>query len=90
MQGYSDFPPFIYLKRVLQTSPHSALLYASIWKIKNKENKLKINRSDVKKKFLISPTLFRNHLYAIGSMDLLKFHETPESFLIEFCEHDGI
>ena len=90
MQGYSDFPPFIYLKRILQTSPHSALLYASIWKMKNKENKLKINRSEVKRKLFISATLFRNHLYAIGSLDLLKFHETPEAFLIEFEEPDAI
>lgn len=88
MSSYDDFPPLTLFKRVLQGSPTSALLYASMWALKPKSNLISIKRKEVKKRFLISPTLFRNHLLALGRMDLLSFEETTEFFVINFVAHD--
>jgi hypothetical protein len=88
MKDYSEFPPIDSFKRVLTNSPQSALLYAHIWKNKKKCSRISLLRNEVKKKFLISPTLFRNHLLSLGRLELISFEETPEFFLIDFYEDE--
>lgn len=88
MNDYSEFPPVDTLKKILISSPQCALLYASLWKQKPTSNRISIKRNDIKKKFLISPTLFRNHLLCIGRLELITFEETSDFFLIDFYEND--
>lgn len=89
MNDYAEFPPLDCFKRVLRSSPQSADLFASLWKIKSKSNRISIKRKDIKRSFLISPTLFRNHLLAIGRLELITFEETTDFFLIDFYENDN-
>jgi len=89
MNDYAEFPPLDSFKRVLRSSPQSADLFASLWKLKPKSNRISIKRKDIKKNFLISPTLFRNHLLAIGRLELITFEETTDFFLIDFYENDN-
>lgn len=89
MNNYSEFPPIDSFKRVLRSSPQSALIYASLWKHKAKKERLSFKRKDIKTLFLISPTLFRNHLLSIGRLDLISFEETHDFFLIDFYENDA-
>ncbi len=84
MTDYEDFPPLTNFKRVLSGCPQSALLYCHLWKIKPKNNNLKIVKDEIKKAFLISPTLFRNNILAIGRLDLIAFEETSDDFYIRF------
>lgn len=86
MHDYAEFPPIDSFKKVLRTSPQSALIYASIWKLKPDTNHLAIKKIDIKKTFLISPTLFRNHLLSLGRLELLSFEETTVFFLVDFYE----
>lgn len=88
MRDYLDFPPLDLFKRVLQSSPQSALLYASLWKLRPKSNRISIKRREVKKNFLISPTLLRNHLLSLGRLELVSFEETTDFFVIDFYEND--
>jgi|SRR5688572_9366245 len=88
MHDYTDFPPIDSFKKVLRTSPQSALIFASLWKLKTNTNRLSFRREDIKKTFLISPTLFRNHLLALGRLDVLSFEETSAFFIIDFYELD--
>ena len=90
MNEYDDFPPLDSFKRVLRNSPGSADLYVSLWKIKRKSNpRISVARKDIKKNFLISPTLFRNHLLAIGRLELISFEETTEFFVVDFYENEN-
>lgn len=89
MNDYAEFPPLDSFKRVLRSSPQSAELFTSLWKLKHGSNHLSIKRKDIKKKFLISPTLFRNHLLAIGRLELITFEETTDFFLIDFYENEN-
>jgi len=82
--SYADFPPINLFKRVLYSSPHSALIYAEMWQLKPTSNVISIKRKEVKNRFLISPTLFRNHLLALGRLDLISFEEPGEFFMIKF------
>ncbi len=81
--SYNDFPPVNTLKTVLYSYPQSALLLIELWKKLNKKSQLSVRRNEVKRKFLISPTLFRNHLLALTRLDILVFQETPDFYLIE-------
>ena len=90
MNDYADFPPIDSFKNVLRNSPSSADLFVSLWKIKKKSNpRISIERKNIKKNFLISPTLFRNHLLAIGRLELISFEETTDFFVIDFYENEN-
>ncbi len=91
MQGYDEFPPLNSFKRVLQVSPQSALIYAELWEIfKANSNRISIKKDEIKKIFLISPTLFRNHLLSLGRLEILSSKETQDFFLIDFYESNKI
>lgn len=86
MNDYLNFPPYDSFKKTLINSPHSALLYASLWKIKPNCNSLLIRKNDVKKRFFISPTVFKNHLLSLGRIGLMSCEDAGECFRINFSE----
>lgn len=88
MNDYATFPPLNFLKRILQSFPQCALIFISLWTLKTKLKRISIKKKDIKNTFLISPTLFRNHLLSFGRLDLLTFQETPEYFQIDFSDND--
>lgn len=84
MSSYSEFPPVDLFKQVLRTCPKSALLYASLWKLKTSSNKCSINRNEIMEKFHISPTLFRNLLLALVQLGFVSCDEFADFFQIDF------
>lgn len=88
MNSYANFPPLPSFKAVLQHVPRSALLYASLWDKRERAigKRCAFSKQKVDKTFLMSPTLFRNHLMALSRIDLLKFDENKEFFLIDFSD----
>lgn len=86
MKEYKEFPPENYFLRVLKTHPQSALLYLSLWKKKDKHGKFSIRKKDIRKEFLISPTVFRNLISPLVVLDIVNFwvvNESEEKFNIE-------
>lgn len=83
MTDYSDFPPIKYFTRVLKNCPKSALLYTQIWKKKDKYDTLTTRKIDVRKDYLISPTLFRNLLAPLMLLNLVSLAEGEENFKID-------
>ena len=84
--SYSHFPPINLFKKVLQGCPQTALIYVSLWELNRKKQRITIKRDDVKNRFLISPTLFRNHLLSLSRLEILSFEETPDYFLVDFID----
>lgn len=82
MQDYKEFPPTRNFIRVLKAHPKSALLYAQLWKKKDENLRVEARKKDVRKDYLISPTMFRNLLSMLMSLDLLSFVENDEKFRI--------
>jgi hypothetical protein len=83
MKDYNEFPPFRYFTRVLKSCPKSALLYAQIWKNKGEHMNLVTCKIDVRKDYLISPTMFRNLLAPLMFLNLIHFIECDDKFQID-------
>ena len=83
MKDYSEFPPFKYFIRVLKSCPKSALLYIQIWRKKGKNMTLMTAKKDIRKEYLISPTMFRNLLAPLMFLNLISFVEGNEKFQID-------
>lgn len=83
MKDYTDFPPLKYFIRVLKTCPKSALLYTQLWKKKGKHMSLLTQKRDVRKEYLISPTMFRNLLAPLMFLNLVSFIESDDKFQID-------
>jgi len=73
MSDYINFPPSSILINILEECPRSALVYLKLWEIKDKSNKIKFRKKEVRRKFFISNTVLRNHLYALEAARLLDF-----------------
>jgi hypothetical protein len=82
MQDYKEFPPTRNFIRVLKGCPKSALLYAQLWKKRDCRLRVEAKKEDVRKDYLISPTMFRNLLAPLMFLDLISFVENNEKFRI--------
>ena len=78
MLDYSEFPPIKYFIRVLKSCPGSALLYIQIWKRRGKSMGFSVPRRDVRREYLISPTMFRNLLAPLAFLNLINFIEDDD------------
>ena len=83
MSEYNQFPPYKYFMRVLKNCPRSAYLYFHLWKKRGKYLSLKIIKKDIRKEFLLSPTLFRNFLGPLAYLNLVSFEETDLHYEID-------
>lgn len=83
MNDYSDFPPLKYLNRVLKNCPKSAYLYIQLWMNKDKNMNIKATKKDIRKEYLISPTMFRNLLAPLMSLNLIHFVEYGDKLQID-------
>jgi hypothetical protein len=83
MQDYRDFPPLKNFMRVLKVCPKSALLYLQIWE--NKDDFLShiIRKREIRKQYLISPTMFRNLLAPLMLLNLIHFEENDDKYEID-------
>jgi hypothetical protein len=83
MKDYSDFPPRKYFMRVLKNCPQSAFLYLQVWQKKDKQKILKTKKSDIRKEYLITPTMFRNLLSPLRYMNLVDFTENNGEYEVD-------
>lgn len=83
MDEYKDFPQLSKLKKVLQSYPHTALLYITLYKQKPKLSRISVRKNNIKKVYLSTPTLFRNAMLALSKLDLVIMREDPEHFYID-------
>ena len=86
MIDYSKFPPFTSLRRVLYQCPRSAIIYINLWEMKTDSNLVKFKRKEIYDRFMITPTLFRNHLLQLRKLELIDYTEKNDQFLVTY--HD--
>lgn len=83
MTDYSEFPPLKYFIRALKSCPKSALLYAELWKKKGKKTNVVTCKKDIRREYLISPTMFRNLLAPLMFLNLIIFIESDDKYQID-------
>ena len=82
MQEYIHFPPYKYFIRVLKSCPKSALLYSLLWKKRGKKMSLVVDKKEIRREFLMSPTLFRNLLSPLMFLNIITFMESDIQYLV--------
>lgn len=89
-QLYEDyrFPPYIYLKAVLQHCPKAGLLYMQLWDLADEERSFILKRSEIQSTFLTTQCKFKNDLSLLAREALLHIHETSSTFKIELVGWD--
>lgn len=88
MSNYQDFPPFNYFIRTLKSCPKSSFLYAQLWKRKGSRMDFSIQKKDIRKDYLVSPTMFRNLLAPLMFLSLVNFLEVDEKYQITLVGFD--
>jgi hypothetical protein len=83
MIEYADFPPTKYFLRALKNCPQSAFLYTQIWARRGKNMSFQIDKKEIRKDYLVSPTLFRNLLTPLMNLNLVYLNENSDKFHID-------
>ncbi len=91
MESYNiDLPPIPYLTQILKNCPKSGLVYLDLWKMRNKENVIMVEKRLVRQLFVTSLVRFRNDVTGIVREGLANVDETPSHFIIEMVGWDEI
>jgi hypothetical protein len=88
MADYENFPPYKYFLRILKTAPKASLLYIELWKKRSKSLKITLSKYNIRKEYLISPTLFRNNICLLRIYGLLEYVEIKDEFYITLHGND--
>lgn len=84
MNDYANFPPFQLFISILNHSPLSAFLYATLWEQAKEKNcaHVLVKKKDTKREYYISPTRFKNQLFELTKWDAVKVRETNQFYEI--------
>jgi hypothetical protein len=83
-----DYPPLPYLEQVLQHCHKAASTYLSLWKGRNKHNKLTVAKDKIKTDFLTSVATFNHNLRLLARECLINVTERPLTLEIELVGWD--
>jgi hypothetical protein len=84
--SHDEYPPFFYLSQVLKHYPKSAYTYLSLWRNKNKENVVIIEKKSIHLELLIHPSKFFNDIIKLSDEGLLSFIEKEGTFHLELTD----
>lgn len=83
-----ECPPHLYLCQVLEHCPRAGSTYLKIWREKNDENQLILDKENFRQEHLISLTKFKNDLFYLVKEGLISVEETPTSLKIDIVAWD--
>ena len=84
MKDYLNMPPARSFIRVLKSCPRAAVLYIDLWKQRSLiTHTVRVKKRDIRKEYLISPTIYRNELASLAYLNLVSFVETDEEYQID-------
>ena len=81
MAKYFGFPPEDLLTLVLKTHPECGLTYIKLFK-ENGGGDVKIAEKLVKVEYLVSHTIFGNHLMKLAHLGLIDYEHKKKTFTI--------
>jgi hypothetical protein len=81
-----DLPPTPYLRQILRIFPRAVLLYIDLWKLRNQENIVMVERASLRLDFLTSLPKFRNDLMCLVKEGLANVEETKSFFIVELVD----
>ena len=86
---YKKFPPYPFLIDVLKNALLSLRVYIELWDMQDDFGRIAIDKKEIKKTFLISPTLFYNKVLSLVDLSLLSVDESPNMIVVDLVQwHD--
>lgn len=83
-----DLPPYPYLAQILSHCPKAASTYISIWRARDENNAITVNKSEIRNSFLITPTRFKNDMLVLVKEGLISVEESPKMLQIDVVGWD--
>ena len=84
MKDYSNMPPARNFLRVLKSCPKAALVYIDLWKKRSQITYVvRVIKEDIRKEYLISPTIYRNQLSSLAYLNLISYQENDDEYQID-------
>lgn len=83
-----DYPPYPFLRQVLQHCADSGKLYLDLWVLRDEEGMVEVPKADVVKIFLLHPAGFKKKLLALCVEGVCSMYETEDKYLLEFVRWD--
>ncbi|HLT41317.1 MAG TPA: hypothetical protein VKZ95_01325 [Sphingobacteriaceae bacterium] len=83
-----DYPPYPYLAQVLNHCCKAAGTYLDLWKVRDKENKILVEKDDIRMRFLTSTHHFNHNVLLLAREGLASIQETPTHLSIELTDWD--
>ncbi len=84
----NDLPPYNYLLQVLEHCPKAGALYLNLWKDKDKNNIVNIDKKTVREDYLSSLSKFRHDVLMLVKEGLASVDESPGQMIIELTGWD--
>jgi hypothetical protein len=83
-----DYPPYPYLEQVLSHCPKAGCTYLYLWKHRDSNNYLQIERDKIPSSTLFSTASFLHNLRLLASEGLISFIEKGNRLKIELVGWD--
>lgn len=74
------FPPYFFLKQVLDHCPKAGTIYLSLWAAQDKNHKVFAPKDRIRADFGSTITRFRNELFFLSKEGLVSVVERPKTF----------
>lgn len=81
-----DYPPYHCLIRIFENCPSAIFFYISLWK-DDDGREIQIFKEYVDEKDFNDLTLFREALFSLQELNLLKFSESENDFTVMINRH---
>jgi len=81
-----EYPPYPYLFQILEHCPKSGLVYMQLWKLRDKNSRVVVDKKDIRTEFLMTGIKFRNDLLSLVREGLCNVDESPQKIYIELVD----
>lgn len=83
-----DYPPYPYLHQVLSHCHKAGVTYLDLWKERDKNNKVTIEKDEIRSRFLASTHNFHHNLLLLVKEGLLSIDESSNRLIVELTDWD--
>lgn len=83
-----DYPPYLYLKKVLHKCPKAAIFYLLLWENKNDGYKLILKKNEVRDIYFLDYEHFVLILIQFSKLGILNFHEKDTEIIVSLKQNE--
>ena len=78
-----DCPPYLYLKKVLETYPKAGFTYLLLWENKGHSYQVNLHKQQIRDDYLMHYGRFHHDLSQLAKLNLLTFQEYDKKVTVD-------